>query len=132
MALSELEERHPGFLAFVSLAFHPENTGIKFEDMHGTTGRDDLVTIAAARLILHNIPHIKSYWIMLGEKIAQTALWFGSDDLEGTVIDEKITHAAGASSPKGLPKERILRIIRSAGRVPVERDAFYNEVKRYE
>ena len=132
IALRDLEERHPGFLAFVSLAFHPENTGIKLEGVHGTTGRDDLVTIAAARLILHNVPHIKSYWIMLGEKIAQTALWFGSDDLEGTVVDEKITHAAGASSPRGLSKERILEVIKEAGRVPVERDALYNEVKRYE
>ncbi len=131
IALRELEERHPGFLAFVSLAFHPENTAVELPGVMGTTGRDDLVTIAAARLILHNIPHIKSYWIMLGEKIAQTALWFGSDDLEGTVVDERITHAAGASSPRGLSKERIVGIIRDAGRVPVERDALYNEVKRY-
>ena len=100
--------------------------------MNGTTGRDDLFTIAAARLILYNIPHIKSYWVMLGEKIAQVALWFGSDDLEGTVVDEKITHAAGASSPKGLSKERIVSTIKDAGRVPVERDALYNEVNRYE
>ncbi len=132
IALRELEEKHPGFLAFVSLAFHPENTGIELEGVYGTTGRDDLVTIAVARLIMHNMPHIKSYWIMLGEKIAQTALWFGSDDLEGTVVDERITHAAGATSPKGLSKERILKVIRDAKRVPVERDALYNEVKRYE
>ncbi len=132
MMLRELEEHHPGFLAFVPLAFHPDNTGVELQTGGGTTGRDDLVTIAAARLLLHNIPHIKSYWIMLGEKIAQTALWFGSDDLEGTVVDERITHAAGASSPKGLSKDRILTIIRSSGRIAVERDALYNEVKRYE
>ena len=132
IALRDLEEKHPGFLAFVSLAFHPENTAIELDNVKGTTGRDDLTTIAAARLILHNIPHIKSYWIMLGEKIAQTALWFGSDDLEGTVVDERITHAAGASSPKGLSKERIVAMIKDAGRVPVERDALYNEVERYE
>ena len=131
LALRELEEEHPGFLAFVPLAFHPENTPIKLDGIVGTTGRDDLVTIAVSRLLLHNIPHIKSYWVMLGEKIAQTALWFGADDIEGTVVDERITHAAGASSPRGLSKHRILKVIRNAGRIPVERDALYNEVKVY-
>jgi aminodeoxyfutalosine synthase len=92
---------------------------------------DDLKVIAAARLMLDNIPHIKSYWVMLGEATASVGLNFGADDLDGTIGKERIAHAALAASPAGLARERMARLIREAGRVPVERDALYNEIKVY-
>ncbi len=126
--LREAQEEAPGFLAFIPLAFHPENTPIPVK---GTTGIDDLKTMAIARLLLHNIPHIKAYWVMLGERTAQVALTFGADDLEGTVIEERITHMAGATSPQSIPKKRLVNLIRKAGRTPVERDALYNHLRVY-
>src|SRR4029450_11993367 len=92
------------------------------------TGTEDLRTYAVARLMLHNIPHIKAYWIMLGVKTAQTALWFGADDLDGTVQEERIYHMAGAETPQVMSPAEIIRIIRNAGRTPVERDTLYNVV----
>jgi len=89
---------------------------------------EDLRTYAVARLMLHNIPHIKAYWIMLGVKTAQTALWFGADDLDGTVQEERIYHMAGAETPQVMSPAEIIRIIRNAGRTPVERDTLYNVV----
>jgi aminodeoxyfutalosine synthase len=94
----------------------------------GPTGTDDLRTYAVSRLLLHNIPHLKAYWIMLGIKTAQTALWFGADDLDGTVQEEKIYHMAGAETPQAMTSAEIVRLIRSAGRVPVERDTLYNVI----
>ncbi len=126
--LRELQERTGGFQAFIPLVFHPKNTKIKVKK---TTGVDILKTIAVSRLMLYNIPHVKAYWVMLGEGIAQIALNFGASDLEGTVFEEKITHAAGAESPQGLTKSRILKLIRDAGKIPVERDALYNTVRVY-
>ncbi len=126
--LREAQEEAPGFLAFIPLAFHPENTPIP---ARGTSGIDDLKTVAVSRLMLHNIPHIKAYWVMLGEKTAQVALTFGADDLEGTVVEEKITHMAGALSPQALPKRRLVHLIRRAGKIPVERDALYNCLRVY-
>ena len=126
--LRQAQEEAPGFQAFIPLAFHPENTPIP---ARGTTGVDDLKTIAVARLVLHNIPHIKAYWVMLGEKTAQVALAFGADDLEGTVVEEKITHMAGATSPQFISKKRLIGIIRKAGKIPVERDALYNRLRVY-
>lgn len=126
--LRELQSKTGGFQAFIPLVFHPENTNIKVEP---ATGIDSLRTIAASRLILCNVPHVKAYWVMLGEGLAQIALNFGSSDLEGTVYEEKITHAAGAKSPQGLSKSRILRLIKDAGKIPVERDALYNTVRVY-
>ena len=128
LKLRELQSETGGFQAFIPLAFHPENTKVKVEPV---TGIDSLRTVAASRLIFHNVPHVKAYWVMLGEGLAQIALLFGASDLEGTVYEEKITHAAGATSPQGLSKERLLRLIRAVGKVPVERDALYNVVRVY-
>lgn len=125
LRLRELQDITGGFQAFIPLSYHPKNT-----EMGGfySSGIDDLKTIAISRLILDNFPHIKAYWVMLGEKIAQLALLFGADDLDGTIIEEKITHAAGAMSSEGITKERLVNLIKKSGKIPVERDAFYNTV----
>lgn len=125
LRLRELQDRTGGFQAFIPLAYHPKNT-----DIGGfySSGIDDLKTISISRLFLDNFTHIKAYWIMLGEKVAQMALLFGADDLDGTVVEEKITHAAGAMSGQALTKEEMEDLIRKAGKTPVERDAFYNPV----
>ena len=96
----------------------------------GPTGTEDLRTYAVARLMLHNIPHIKAYWIMLGIKTAQVALSFGADDLDGTVVHETIYHEAGAETPQEISVQEIRRLIAEAGRVPVERDTLYHRVER--
>lgn len=124
--LRELQDRTGGFSAFIPLAFHSQNT--RLSKLPETTGIDDLKTIAVSRLMLDNFDHIKAYWVMLGEKTAQIALSFGADDLDGTIIEEKITHMAGASSPKGLTRQSLENLVISAGFVPVERDSFYNEI----
>ena len=85
-------------------------------------------TIAMSRLILDNFDHVKAYWIMLGEKISQTALLFGADDLDGTIIEEKITHMAGAMTGEGMTREDLIYLIRKAGKTAVERDGLYNEI----
>jgi len=121
--LRELQDETGGFMAFIPLPFHPENTG--FAGLPGPGGVEDLRTIAISRLMLDNIPHIKAFWIMLGLKLAQVALHFGSDDLDGTVVEERITHTAGATTPIGLAKQKIIHTIRDAGLVPVERDTLY-------
>ena len=92
---------------------------------------DDLKTLAVARIYLDNFDNIKAYWVMLGEKIAQIALPFGVNDLDGTVIEEKIGHEAGAASPQSLSRDEIIRLIRMAGRQPVERDTLYNALRVY-
>jgi len=124
--LRELQDRTGGFSAFIPLAFHSQNT--KLSNLPETTGIDDLKTVAVSRLMLDNFDHIKAYWVMLGEKTAQIALSFGADDLDGTIMEEKITHMAGASSPKGLTRQSLENMIVSAGFIPVERDSFYNAV----
>ena len=91
---------------------------------------DDLRTIGVSRLMLDNFPHIKSFWIMLGLKLAQVSLHFGADDFDGTVVEEQITHSAGAETPEGLTVSEIERLIRETGTIPVERDTLYNEVGR--
>ncbi len=126
LTLRELQDKTGGFSAFIPLAFHPENTALS--GFSNTTGFDDLKTIAISRLILDNFDHIKAYWVMIGEKLAQVALSFGADDLDGTIVEEKITHMAGAKSPKGLAKEKMEYLIASAGFTPVERDSFYRPV----
>lgn len=127
--LRELEDEAPGFFAFIPLSFHPEHT--ELSHLPQSSGLYDLKIVALSRLMLDNFPHVKSYWIQLGEKIAQTALHYGASDLDGTIVEEVITHAAGAKSPVGMTKERLVRMIREAGFTPVERDALYNEVKAY-
>jgi aminodeoxyfutalosine synthase len=128
MKLREAQDETGGFLAFIPLAFQPGNTGIKPPDQF-TSAIDDLKTIAVSRLMLDNFAHIKAYWVMLTEEVASVALNFGADDMDGTVGGEKIAHDAGAVSPMALAQETIVRIIRDAGKIPVERDAFYNPVR---
>lgn len=127
LRLRDLQDQTGGFSAFIPLAFHSANTALSY--LPATTGTDDLRTIAVSRLLLDNFDHIKAYWVMLGEKLAQTALCFGADDLDGTIVEEKITHTAGATSPKGLTQDRLEALIRRAGMEPVERDSFYQAVK---
>jgi aminodeoxyfutalosine synthase len=128
--LRQLQDRTGGFQAFIPLAFQPENSDLKL-DIKGTSGLDDLKTLAVARIFLDNFNHIKAYWVMLGEKIAQVALSFGVNDLDGTVTEERIGHDAGARSPQSLTKEGIIRLIGKAGRTPVERDTLYQKIKSY-
>ncbi len=135
LKLRELQDRTGGFQAFIPLAFHPKNTelGVRGQglEVRGgyTSGIDDLKTIAISRLFLDNFTHIKAYWIMLGEKIAQLALMFGADDLDGTIIEEKITHSAGALSGNAMTRAQLINLIEKAGKIPVERDSFYRPVK---
>ncbi|WP_258359848.1 aminofutalosine synthase MqnE [Moorella sulfitireducens (nom. illeg.)] len=129
LALRELQDRTGGFLAFIPLAFHPANTA--FSDLPGTTGVDDLKVLAISRLLLDNFRHIKAFWIMMGPKLAQVALHFGVNDLDGTVREEHIFHDAGAATPQYQPTESFLQSIRAAGRIPVERDTLYREIRRY-
>ena len=126
MALRALQDKTSGFCAFIPLAFHSANTSLSH--LPATTAFDDLKTIAISRLMLDNFPHIKAYWVMIGEKLAQLALSFGADDLDGTIIEERISHEAGATSPKGLTRDQLRYLITSAGYDPVERDAFYRPV----
>ncbi|HTZ75549.1 MAG TPA: aminofutalosine synthase MqnE [Candidatus Aquilonibacter sp.] len=128
LRLRELQDRTHGFQTFIPLAFHPANTPLSH--LPGPTGLDDLKTIAVSRLLLDNFDHIKAYWIMLTPRIAQVALRFGADDLDGTVVEEKIYHDAGATTPEHLTRSELERLIRAAGRVPVERDTLYNRVDR--
>jgi len=127
--IRDLQEKTGGFVAFIPLEFHPENTFLSHKQP--PTGIDDLKTIAVSRIVLENVPHIKAYWVMLGVKLAQIALYFGADDLDGTVIKENITYAAGKKSERALSLKELTSMIKSAGFNPVERDSFYNAVKRY-
>jgi len=128
--LRDLQDDTGGFQAFIPLAFQPENSDLKL-DIKGTSGLDDLKTLAVARIFLDNFDHIKAYWVMLGEKIAQVSLAFGVNDLDGTVVEERIGHDAGAASPQSLSKEGIIALIRKAGRIPVERDTLYRPLRSY-
>jgi aminodeoxyfutalosine synthase len=130
MKLRALQDETGGFQTFIPLAFHPDNTPL--QHLPRTTGMDDIKNIAVARLVLDNFPHIKAYWQMLTPKIAQIALRFGADDFDGTVIEEKIYHDAGATTPQGMQRRELERLIREAGRVPVERDTLYHPVSRDE
>lgn len=126
--LREAQDETGGFLTFIPLAFQPGETGIKPRDRF-TSAIDDLKTIAVSRLMLDNFPHIKAYWVMLTEEVASVALNFGADDMDGTVGQERIAHDAGAVSPMMLAKDQIVRLIRDAGLVPVERDVYYNPLR---
>lgn len=128
--LREQQDKSGGFLAFIPLAFHPLNT--ELSNLPGTTGFDDLKTLAIARLMLDNIPHVKAFWIMVGLKMAQLSTVFGVDDLDGTVVEERITHMAGAVTPEALSKDDLLGMIRETGHVPVERDTLYTVVRVYD
>jgi aminodeoxyfutalosine synthase len=128
--LRTLQDETHGFVTFIPLAFHPDNTPL--QHIPKTTGFDDLRQIAVARLMLDNIPHVKAYWIMMTPRIAQIAQRFGSDDIDGTVVEEKIYHDAGATTSQNLRRGELLRLIREAGREPVERDTLYRPVERSE
>jgi aminodeoxyfutalosine synthase len=128
--LRELQDDTHGFQTFIPLAFHPDNTPL--EHLPRTTGLTDIRQVAVGRLMLDNFPHIKAYWQMMTPKIAQIALRFGADDIDGTVVEEKIYHDAGATTPQGLRREGLMRLITEAGRVPFERDTLYRAVTRTE
>ncbi len=127
--LRTAQDETGGFLTFIPLAFHPKNT--ELADLSRTTGIDDLKNIAVARCFLDNFPHIKAYWVMIGPKMAQVALSFGADDVDGTVKEEIITHMAGADTDQAMSRDQLLRMIREAGRQPIERDTLYNTIKAY-
>ncbi len=126
--LRELQDRTGGFQSFIPLAFHPKNTEIA---KGYTTGLEDLLALAVARLYLDNFRHIKSFWIMVGPKLAQISLHFGVDDIDGTVVEEKITHAAGAQAGQAMSVAELVTMIRQAGKIPVERDTLYNVVREW-
>lgn len=126
--LRTLQDETGGFMAFIPLAYHPENNALRI--MHGPSAHRSLQILAVSRLFLDNFDHIKAYWVMLGIEIAQMALWFGADDLDGTVIDEHIYHDAGATTPDALSVGQLRQLIEESGRVPVERDTFYHPIQR--
>ncbi|MCP3888214.1 MAG: aminofutalosine synthase MqnE [Desulfobulbaceae bacterium] len=126
-ALREAQDETNGFLAFIPLAFHPQNT--KMSELSRTTGINDLKNVAVARLFLDNFPHIKAYWVMIGPKMAQIALSFGADDMDGTVKEEVITHMAGADTDQAIGSKTLVRLIKEAGRIPVQRDTLYNIIE---
>ncbi|NLK52350.1 MAG: aminofutalosine synthase MqnE [Syntrophomonadaceae bacterium] len=129
LTLRQLQDETGGFQSFIPLPFHPENTQIPH--LKRTTAYEDLKVMAVSRLLLDNFDHIKAYWIMLGIPVAQLSLAFGADDLDGTVVQEKITHAAGARTAEGITQKELLPLIREAGYIPVERDTLYNTLKVY-
>jgi aminodeoxyfutalosine synthase len=128
LRLRQLQDETGGFQTFIPLAFHPEHTGLSH--IQKPSGLMDLRIMAISRLMLDNFPHIKAYWIMLGIQTAQIALSFGADDIDGTVVHEKIYHDAGSTSPQELTVSEIRRLIEEAGRTPIERDTLYREVVR--
>ena len=130
LKLRAVQDETGGFQTFIPLAFHPANTAL--DHLPVTTGLTDIRQIAVSRLLLDNFAHIKAYWQMLTPKIAQISLRFGADDLDGTVIEEKIYHDAGATTPQGMTRKELCRLITEAGRVPVERDTLYHAVTRTE
>ena len=128
--LRELQDRTRGFQVFIPLAFQPEHSELKLGGS-GTGGVDDLRTLAVSRIYLDNFANIKAYWVMLGEKIAQVSLAFGVNDLDGTVVEERIGHEAGADTPQTMSRDAIVAMIAKAGRIPVERDTLYRELRVY-
>ncbi len=130
LRLRNLQEETGGFNVFIPLAYQPENNELGIN--RHTYGADDLKTIAVARLMMDNFRHIKSYWIMTGERVAQTALHFGANDLDGTVVEEKIANMAGSKGGMAMAKSKLLRVIRDADRIPVERSTVYEPIRRYD
>jgi aminodeoxyfutalosine synthase len=128
-ALRCAQDETGGFLTYIPLAFHPKNTAMA--EHSRTTGMEDLKNIAVARLMLDNFPHIKAYWVMIGPKMAQVALSFGADDMDGTVKEEIITQMAGGESEQALGHKTLIRLIKEAGREPVERDTLYNVLEQF-
>jgi len=129
IALRTLQDETSGFQSFIPLPFHPQNT--QLSDFKKPTAFENLKMLSVSRLMFDNVPHVKAYWIMLGLKVAQLSLLFGVDDLDGTVVEEKITHAAGAETEQSISRDELLAFIASTGREPVERDTLYNTIKIY-
>lgn len=128
-ALRTAQDETGGFLAFIPLSFHPKNTEMSSHSR--TSGIDDLKSIAVARCFLDNFPHIKAYWVMIGPKMAQIALSFGADDVDGTVKEEIITHMAGAETEQAMAIEELVRIVKEAGRIPIQRGTLYDVISTY-
>lgn len=134
LRIRETQKKTGGFQAFIPLKFHPDNTELQKTGIvkFGPTGFDDLKIIAVSRLLLNGyVNNIKTYWVMAGEKMAQIALHYGANDIDGTVMEERITHAAGGATPEFMPKERLIHLIRNAGRIPVERTTNYEVIREY-
>lgn len=130
--LRELQDDAPGFYSFVPLAFQPDNNPLARElGTRFTTGLDDLRNLAVSRLMLDNVPHIKGYWIMITPELTQVTLSAGVSDIDGTIKDERIAHASGAVTEAGMTAEELVQLVKDAGRVPVRRDALYNELEVY-
>jgi len=127
--LRRAQDETGGFMTFIPLAFHPKNT--EMADLSRTSGIDDLRNVAVARCFLDNFPHIKGYWVMIGPKLAQVALSFGADDMDGTVKEELITHMAGGETSGVMADTDLIRLIKEAGRQPVQRDTLYNVVREF-
>jgi aminodeoxyfutalosine synthase len=133
--LRDLQDETGGFLAYIPLAYHPDNNELGVElgrTGTATTGFDDLKNLAVGRLFLDNFDHIKSHWIMVTPALSQLSLHFGVNDLEGTVVREKIYHEAGAHTAQAMTLDELLRIIRGAGKIPAERDSFYNVIRTFD
>jgi len=132
--LRDLQDETRGFLAYIPLAYHPDDNELGIELKRrgvASTGYDDLRNLAVGRLFLDNIDHIKTHWIMVTPFLSQTSLSFGVNDMEGTVVREKIYHAVGAHTPQAMTLEEILRLIRGARKIPAERDSFYNVLRTF-
>ncbi len=131
--LWKLQVETGGFISFIPLLFHPENTELNARGLveAKTNAIDVLKTIAISRIVLRNFHSIRAYWVSLGEKLAQVALNYGANDLDGTLMEERVIHAAGAKTPLVLPMERLMAIIRGANKIPAERDTFYHILRRY-
>jgi aminodeoxyfutalosine synthase len=129
LRVRDLQDETGGLQAFIPLAFHPDGNGMK--NLPAPTAVDDIRTLAVSRLLLDNVDHIKAYWVSLTPDVAQIALRFGADDIDGTIVSETIYKAAGTRSPSGLGYDELVRLIREAGRTPIERDTLYNVVKEH-
>lgn len=129
LRLRALQDETHGLQAFIPLAFHPDGNGMK--NLPAPTAVDDLRTLAVSRLLLDNVEHLKAYWVSMTPKIAQMGLLFGADDIDGTIVHETIYSAAGSTSPSGLGYDELVRLIREAGRIPVERDTLYRVVREH-
>jgi len=128
--LRNLQDETRGFVGFVPLPYQPENNQIPVQE--APTGFDTLRTIAVSRIYLDNFDHITAYWVGMGLKLAQVALSYGADDLHGTIIEEHIFHMAGAKTPQLQTEAEMVKAIREAGRIPVQRNTFYEAIKTHE
>ncbi len=131
LRLRDQQDATGGFLAFIPLAFHPQNTVFERRGFKFQTGAEDLKVLAVSRLLLDNISHVKAYWISLTMPVAQVALHFGANDVQGTVVREEIFRAAGSTTGTEQKIEELVRVVRAAGRIPVQRDTLYNELRRW-